>query len=61
MNIKGPVGKCRYCGQEFMTKGGLKVHEAEKCPQKPPQETEEQQDRWRQVVQGNGMAVWVRQ
>ena len=33
--IHGPVGTCKYCGQEFMRKGSLERHEKDICPQRP--------------------------
>ena len=32
---KGPVGKCRYCGQEFMYRQSLYNHETKSCPERP--------------------------
>lgn len=40
--MKGPVGKCRYCGQEFMSRQGLKMHERTTCPQRPPDPPEKE-------------------
>ena len=39
--MKGPVGACQYCGQEFMTKQGLAVHETKSCTERPIQEPAE--------------------
>ena len=32
--MKKPVGACRYCGQEFMSKQGLTLHEERNCLQR---------------------------
>lgn len=40
--IKGPVGRCKYCDQEFMRKGSLERHEREICPKRPKEEIVEQ-------------------
>ena len=70
--MKEPVGTCRYCGQEFMRKQSLAVHEAERCPQRPLKESVEQeakrpfwsepqeaQTRSRAITQmGAGIKVW---
>lgn len=71
MKIKGPVGRCRYCDQQFMSRAAMVAHEQKRCPERPavkaehmPEpETDGQIDRtrWRQVIQGGRSIGWVRQ
>lgn len=57
------VGKCRYCGQQFMSKPGLAKHERETCPERPDAEVVPEalpQDRWRKVTCAGGATGWIR-
>lgn len=60
MNIKAPVGKCQYCGQEFMTKTGLKNHEKDHCPMRLKAEPEAHEQHWKQAVQNGRTIGWMR-
>ena len=68
--MKEPIGTCRYCGQEFMRKQSLAVHE-ERCSHRPTEivaepvkkpfwsEPQEAQTRSRAITQmGAGIKVW---
>ncbi len=59
--MKGPVGKCRYCGQEFMSKQGLARHEAEVCEHRERRVQSKRVKPWRQRVQvAPGVTGWIR-
>lgn len=65
--MKAPVGKCRYCGAEFMSRSGLQNHEQKTCEQRTGREEKlvqesapEQPPRWRQVNRIGGGIGWVR-
>lgn len=59
--MKGPVGECRYCGQEFMSKQGLARHEAEVCEQREQPVRSKQVRPWRRRVQvAPGKFGWIR-
>lgn len=70
--IKGPIGRCQYCGQEFMRQGSLVRHEKEVCPKRPKEEkaeepvakpVENKQGRFYKprIVIGGGAIVWTKQ
>ena len=61
--MKGPIGACRYCGQEFMSKQYLKVHEQKSCPERPSEELEKPVQRpahFRPRHTIGGVTVWTR-
>ncbi len=61
MSGQRPVGACKHCGQEFMTKQGLRRHEEETCPKLPADVQEAPKKATfspRHVV--GGATLWIR-
>lgn len=63
--MRAPYGACRYCGQEFMSKQSLRVHETKSCHERPAEKEPEPSPkpkratfRARHVV--GGVTLWTR-
>lgn len=60
--MKPPFGKCRYCGNEFMSKQSLEKHEGTKCLLRPTTKEVDKpiKPRFTAIAQGSGAMTWIR-